>query len=356
MTKKHSIIILLLIVALLLSACSNSGTSDIDSTPEQQTEIFSTTTTPPSNTEQSTEPTTTSEASTSTTQTETSTPSETDTATPDPEIQTSEQPNVDMPDEYNSYKAPVEVGFFIELGYYEQDNDLSNGKEPIVWDIIDVQNGKALVISHCVLDYRAYHQPYEEATWEESSLREWLNNSFYQSAFTEEERKIISPTVISTPNNINSNRSGGNDTKDSVFCLSIEEVRKYYSFNFWEDDTQHGYSQDLMALRTFYAASRDTETRWTSDTIAYENWLNDYIEDFEVYSQNYKNYMAVILPDYAFDTGSWWLRTTGIETTRQCRVTFIGGTGYTNKFDMPVTWKCGVRPAMWIDIDEWLNY
>ena len=41
---------------------------------------------------------------------------------------------------------------YITFGTYEQDNDTSNGAEPIEWEVPDVKGGKALVISKYILD------------------------------------------------------------------------------------------------------------------------------------------------------------------------------------------------------------
>lgn len=45
-------------------------------------------------------------------------------------------------------ETAVKVGDTYVFGQYEQDNDLSNGKEPIEWIVIDVVNGKALISLH----------------------------------------------------------------------------------------------------------------------------------------------------------------------------------------------------------------
>ena len=40
------------------------------------------------------------------------------------------------------------VGNVVTFGCYEQDKDLANGKEPIEWTVLDVQDGKSLLISN----------------------------------------------------------------------------------------------------------------------------------------------------------------------------------------------------------------
>lgn len=50
-----------------------------------------------------------------------------------------------------------QVGDCVEFGTYEQDNDASNGKEAIEWLVLEVQNGKILIISKYGLDCRPYN-------------------------------------------------------------------------------------------------------------------------------------------------------------------------------------------------------
>ncbi len=50
------------------------------------------------------------------------------------------------------HKSVVEVGDVIYFGSYEQDNNLSNGKEEIEWIVLAKENRKALLISKYALD------------------------------------------------------------------------------------------------------------------------------------------------------------------------------------------------------------
>lgn len=63
------------------------------------------------------------------------------------------------------------VGNTVVLGQYEQDNNTSNGTEPIEWDVLAVENGKALLLSKHMLERKLYHDSLEEVTWETCSLR-----------------------------------------------------------------------------------------------------------------------------------------------------------------------------------------
>ena len=120
-----------------------------------------------------------------------------------------------------------QVGDIITFGHYEQDNDTTNGKEPITWRILDKNSaGQYLLISEKVLDKKQFNTT-GFSTWENSTIRSWLNgydasyntagtsftsDNFIDTAFTVEEiDKIVSYSVP-------------NATTDKIFLLSQAEV------------------------------------------------------------------------------------------------------------------------------------
>lgn len=126
----------------------------------------------------------------------------------------------------------AKVGFWsLSFGSYEQDGDTSNGKESIEWQILDVKDGKALIISKDALDAKSYNSRYEDTTWEQCSLRAWLNNEFLNSAFTAEEQERIVTSTVTADKNLEYNTNPGNDTSDKIFLLSIDEANKYFASN-----------------------------------------------------------------------------------------------------------------------------
>ena len=92
-------------------------------------------------------------------------------------------------------KLGLGIGSTIQLGYYEQDNIYSNGREPIEWYVIRLDEGKAMLLSKRILDAGKYNdiewENAETTTWENCSLRFWLNEEFYQEAFFFKERSVI---------------------------------------------------------------------------------------------------------------------------------------------------------------------
>ena len=118
---------------------------------------------------------------------------------------------------------------YIIFGAYEQDNKTSNGKEDIEWLVLEVKDGKALVISKYALDHKPYNTSETDVTWETCTLRKWLNNDFINAAFSAEEKAMIPTVTVSADKNPKYDTNPGNATQDQVFLLSITDVNKYFS-------------------------------------------------------------------------------------------------------------------------------
>ena len=133
----------------------------------------------------------------------------------------------------------ITAGSYITFGSYEQDNNTSNGKEAIEWEVLDIKDGKALLVSKYCLDCQPFHIASAGSTWEDCSLRKWLDESFLVEAFSAQEQALIVPTthtssadevtypgdgeVVITPHTIK--------TTDKVFVLSKEEYNTYYTYD-----------------------------------------------------------------------------------------------------------------------------
>lgn len=192
-------------------------------------------------------------------------------------------------------ESRVKVGESIKFGSYPQDR--SGKKAEIKWIVLDVKDGKALVVSQKALDCQKYNETETDVTWETCTLRNWLNNEFLNTAFTAEESDAISPvTLPDIP-------FDDDDAKDKLFLLNTAEAKKYFISN-----------SDKFCKSTGYAASKGA-----------------YIDK---------------------DSGNseWWLRTSGAEPTYAVSVSYSGMINYYgSSVDSDYT---AVRPAMWIDLDE----
>src|SRR5688500_13842643 len=94
------------------------------------------------------------------------------------------------------------------------------------WQVLDIEDGKKVIITEGIIELRWYHKEFVEITWSDCEIRKYLNNEFYE-VFNQNEKARIVPTVNSNPDNPWFKTKGGIDTTDSIFLLSLEEVCKH---------------------------------------------------------------------------------------------------------------------------------
>ena len=222
------------------------------------------------------------------------------------------------------------VGSYVTFGHYEQDG---NGAKPIEWEVLELSGNRALLISRYVLDVQPYNTPrLMDVTWETCTLRGWLNNEFLNAAFDANEQAMIPTVTLSNPDNAYRGTIGGNDTNDKIFLLSVDEIRKYYSFNSWYEEEQYGYCQKLITDATQYAIDKGVYT----DAIPEEDYIDYNLE--EGYTSDVIGKRGAI----------WWLRSPGSNSRCACGVCYYGNAGayynYLVNFD-----KYGVRPALFVE-------
>mgnify|MGYP003298130088 CR=1 FL=1 len=150
--------------------------------------------------------------------------------------------------------SDAKVGATVLFGSYEQDNKTGNGAEKIQWYVLDRKGDEVLLFSKYLLDVKAFHSDYVEyITWEECTLRTWLNNDFYNTAFTDDEKAIIKLSKLTTNgNNFYKSVGGGNDTEDNIFVLSTNECRDYFLMDTSSDMGWKSEDDRLLAEKTKY--------------------------------------------------------------------------------------------------------
>lgn len=148
----------------------------------------------------------------------------------------------------------------ILFGKYKQ--RVGGPKEPIEWIVLRTEGHRALVISKYILDYKPYYKTswnweHESAehyhnrlrslhiTWENSTIRKWLNSTFLRDAFSWSERKRIITTHVLADKNPYYDTPQGDITDDKVFLLSVVEADKLF-----------GSDADRKTLPTAYAKSQ----------------------------------------------------------------------------------------------------
>ncbi len=194
--------------------------------------------------------------------------------------------------------AEASVGDVVQLGTYEQDGDKKNGKEEVEWIVLDKRDGELLLLSKYGLSNQPYHKKNELVTWEESSLRTWLNEYFYEKAFDSDDKKLIQKKNVSADVNPEYETEVGKSTKDSVFLLSYAQVTAYL-------DTE----EDRKCIPTVFAKSSGI-----------------YVSDSN-------------------KTCGWWLRTPGAECCGMIVNTL--GKIYTTGNRVNLSGNA-VRPAIWV--------
>lgn len=154
--------------------------------------------------------------------------------------------------------SDVNVGDVIEFGSYEQDNNKDNGLEAIEWYVIDIKNDCAVLLSVYALDCKKYHDTNESVTWETCSLRMWLNDNFYNEAFSINEKCIMRLTNLDNNSNPDSGISGGNSTQDRVFILSYDDAVNYFNADIIASSS-NTYDYHLSCVPTPYAERQGAE-------------------------------------------------------------------------------------------------
>lgn len=238
----------------------------------------------------------------------------------------------DSKDKKKKETVTYEVGDIITFGQYEQDGNEDNGPEDIEWVVLSVDDEKALVVSKYALDCRPYNIENADVTWENCSLRTWLNNDFLNSAFSDEEQDHIPEVTIANEDNSYYGTWGGNNTTDRVFCLSLNEINDYIGYSSYDDMYQYGYNLSLIVEPTQRAIDNGASVYTISELI-----YNDYLLDVG-YSSDVIGLQGV----------SWWLRSPGCEENRACYVYGDGGAGANYRDRVDNSYK-GVRPALFLN-------
>ena len=185
----------------------------------------------------------------------------------------------------------AEVGETVFFGTFEQDGITENGPESIQWTVLSKEEGRILVISKYILDWRPYHLVRVPITWEECSLRTWLNEDFLTAAFTEEEQMLIPAVTNPLGKNPNYGTAFGDPTQDRIFLLSPQELKQY------------------------------TLEKWQATAYA-------------------------VAEGAAEEASQWWLRAPGSSLNNATRAAWHDGATLTDDY---VNRRSGLRPVMWIE-------
>ncbi len=220
--------------------------------------------------------------------------------------------------------------------------DKSDTKQPIKWRVLSVDaSGNALLLSDKNIEIEKYNTSGDSVTWETCTLRSFLNSydsehndceedyeedGFLTNAFNISERAAIKVTNVVNSDNPIYGTEGGNDTKDKVFLLSLDEAMNS-EYGFITNNLRQAYYVDE------YSTDAD-ETRVAVNT--------EYVDDKTGYNGNDADTADI-----------WWLRTPGASETQASRFHFMGAVTATGSkvYDNGVA----VRPALYLNLssDVW---
>jgi len=202
---------------------------------------------------------------------------------------------------YETYKSVLiknaQPGDMVIFGFYEQNNQEHDGAEEIYWQVLERNGDDVLLLCCDVLDCVPYQNNREEITWEECSLRKWLNEEFLNLAFSPEEQARIVPVVNDSTN------VADHSFEDAVFVLSKEEAALHFPAELLRE-----------CKPTEYARARGCS--------------------------------VMLVP--ASKAAGWWLRELGEATANYA---YVDGTGDFQVWFGLQDYDVGVRPAVWISTD-----
>jgi hypothetical protein len=184
------------------------------------------------------------------------------------------------------------------------------------WKVLSIEEDKALMISETILDIRPYHLDPQEMTWEQSSLRQYLNTDFLNTFSSNDKSYILSTHLVNTDNEL-FRILGGNDTDDRIFLLSIDEVNRYFVNE--SERTEPLSPQAESKLKQVYKA---------------------------LYPDDYDDLIATLLANH--NSWRWWLRSPGKSSGTAATVTFEGEVNVSGD-DISLEYG-GVRPAFYFDL------
>lgn len=123
----------------------------------------------------------------------------------------------------------------VEFGRYWQKDTNGDGTAnddddmtPIKWRVLSVSDDEVFLMADQCLDWLTYDDPYNnrnEADWQASFLREWLNSRFYNSAFNAEEMNAIKIVTVKPDNNPETGTEGSAETQDKLYILSCSDIK-----------------------------------------------------------------------------------------------------------------------------------
>ena len=164
-------------------------------------------------------------------------------------------------------------GSYLYFGSYQ--NGSADDIQNIRWRILQEEDQRLFLLSDKVLDCVPYSSGTDRTNvWKDSELRKWLQDTFYNQAFTEQEKSAVLETNKETGTKL-SYLDAPSLTGERVFALSAEEaVNPEYGFWKSENTAQDNGSTRLKA------------TAYANKIVHVRHIVND--EEWKVIGKEYK--------------------------------------------------------------------
>lgn len=128
--------------------------------------------------------------------------------------------------------------------------------EPVSWTILKESDGTALLICDVILDSQPFDSGKDSSNnYKDSTIRAWLNSSFYNTAFTDLQKEIVLTSKVdnsaaSTCYNVSKYACA--NTSDKIYLLSRKEFRTYLTAadQKYRSVTDYALSQGADAFHT----------------------------------------------------------------------------------------------------------
>jgi len=256
----------------------------------------------------------------------------------------------------SAHNAQFFVDMFSEAFGWMPQRAVKKGMGDIVffgsneWIVLRRQNDRALLLAKDITDIGLpYHDKLEAATWENCSLRAWLNTVFL-NRFSEKERDRIDRVWQTNERNQWYGGVNGQKTRDGIFLLSIAEVVELFGDsghlqsrpgNQWIDDRTDESAGSVITDESAGSVITDESAGF----VIVQKGESCAIDD-----QYNERRRAKYRDSYTW----WWLRSSGKSNAYAAYVN-VGGVisvngdlifddGGNNRMGV----KPGVRPALWL--------
>lgn len=192
---------------------------------------------------------------------------------------------------FTSYRPIYTTDSSSASNTYQADNGYTTSTvywfkyEPISWTILseNTTDGTALILCDMIIDSQEYYitdsgtrtidgKTVYPNNYAQSTIRKWLNETFYNTAFSELQKQIILTTTVdnsAATTYSSSNQYACENTQDKVFLLSYQDV---INSNYGFSSSDSAYDTARQKKTTDYAQAQGAYTSKSTDYAGNGSW------------------------------------------------------------------------------------